>query len=48
MSANAISGHQLLRGTCEYAARQAKFKPTYLCGKPVQVSGVITYNFVLQ
>jgi hypothetical protein len=29
-------------------ARQAKFSPTTLSGKPVKVSGVITYNFVAQ
>jgi hypothetical protein len=30
------------------AARAAKFTPTTLCGKPVKVSGVVTYNFVLR
>lgn len=47
-SAQAVSGHQLLRGAGEEAARKAKFEPTTLCGKPVKVSGVITYNFVLR
>jgi hypothetical protein len=28
------------------AARSATFSPTYLDGRPVKVSGVITYNFV--
>jgi TonB family protein len=46
-SAHAISGHPLLRGAGEEAARRAKFTPTLLCGKPVKVTGSITYNFVL-
>jgi TonB family protein len=46
-SAQAVSGHPLLRGAGEDAARRAKFEPTTLCGKPVKVTGVITYNFVL-
>jgi TonB family protein len=47
-SAQAISGPSLLRPAGEAAARRAKFSPTYLCGRPVKVSGVIRYNFVLQ
>jgi TonB family protein len=47
VSANAISGHPLLRAAAVSAARSAKFKPTLLGGQPVKVSGVITYNFVL-
>ena len=47
ISANAVSGHQLLRKAAEEAARQARFTPTRLSGQPVKVSGVITYNFVL-
>jgi TonB family protein len=46
VSAHAVSGHPLLRGASESAAREAKFSPTKLSGKPVKVSGVITYNFV--
>lgn len=46
-SAQAISGHQLLRSASEDAARRAKFQPVTLCGQPVKVSGVITYNFVI-
>jgi TonB family protein len=46
ISARAVSGHPLLRAAAESAARQAKFSPTKLSGKPVKVSGVITYNFV--
>ncbi len=45
-SAHAIDGHPLLQGTCVDAARRAQFTPTKLCGEPVKVTGVITYNFV--
>jgi protein TonB len=47
-SARAVSGHMLLRGASEEAARKAKFEPTTLCGRPVKVSGLITYGFVLR
>ena len=46
ISAYAVSGHPLLRAASEAAARAARFSPTLLEGKPVKVSGVITYNFV--
>ena len=46
ISANAVSGHPLLRSAAVQAARQAKFSPTLLSGKPVKVTGVIIYNFV--
>jgi TonB family protein len=45
VSAQAISGHPLLRGAAESAARQARFQPTNLSGAPVKVSGTIVYNF---
>ena len=48
VSAAAVSGHPLLRAAAEQAARQAKFSPTLLAGKPVKVKGVLTYNFVLE
>ena len=48
ISASAVSGHPLLQQSAVAAARQAKFSPTLLSGQPVKVSGVITYNFVLQ
>ncbi|HEX8355106.1 MAG TPA: energy transducer TonB [Pyrinomonadaceae bacterium] len=48
VSAQAVSGHTLLRAAGEEAARRAKFSPTMLCGKPVKVTGVITYNFFLR
>lgn len=48
ISANAVSGHPLLRQSAVSAARQAKFSPTMLSGQPVKVTGVIVYNFVAQ
>lgn len=48
ISASAVSGHPLLQQAAVSAARQARFSPTLLSGQPVKVSGVITYNFVLQ
>lgn len=46
VSANAASGHPLLRQAAESAARGARFSPTLLSGQAVKVSGIITYNFV--
>lgn len=48
LSAWAVSGHPLLQAAAVEAASQAKFTPTLLSGKPVKVSGIITYNFVLE
>jgi protein TonB len=48
VSAEAVSGHPLLRAAAVAAARQAKFAPTKLSGQSVKVTGVITYNFVMQ
>jgi TonB family protein len=45
-SAQAVSGHPLLRAAAAIAACSAKFTPTTLQGNLVKVSGVITYNFV--
>lgn len=47
VSATAVSGHPLLREASVTAARASKFSPTTLEGKPVKVTGVIVYNFVL-
>lgn len=44
-SAHAVSGHPLLRASAQAAAYNAKFSPTLLSGKPVKVTGVISYNF---
>ena len=46
--AHAVAGPALLREAAEAAARQAKFAPTRLQGQAVKVTGVLTYNFVLQ
>jgi periplasmic protein TonB len=48
ISAHATSGHPLLQQAAVQAAYQARFSPTLLSGQPVKVSGIITYNFVLQ
>jgi protein TonB len=48
ISAQATSGHPLLRAAAQGSAYQARFSPTSISGQPVKVSGVITYNFVLQ
>lgn len=47
ISATAVSGHPLLRSAAVSAAREAKFSPTKLEGRPVRVTGVIVYNFTL-
>jgi TonB family protein len=47
-AARAVGGHPLLRQAAEQAANQARFSPTLLSGRPVKVTGVITYNFVAQ
>ncbi|HEV2799992.1 MAG TPA: energy transducer TonB [Pyrinomonadaceae bacterium] len=46
--AEAVGGHPLLREAAVEAARRARFSPTRLSGQPVKVTGVVTYNFVLQ
>jgi hypothetical protein len=48
VSARALSGHPLLTSESIKAAYQARFTPTFLSHEPVKVSGIITYNFVLQ
>jgi TonB family protein len=48
MTAEATSGHPLLRQAAVAAAKQAHFAPTKLSGRPVKVSGVLTYNFEAQ
>jgi TonB family protein len=45
ISASAVSGHPLLRASAVAAARKAEFPPTLLSGQPVEVSGVLVYNF---
>ncbi len=48
VTAKAISGHPLLVVEAQKAAMQARFSPTLIGDQPVKVSGVITYNFVMQ
>lgn len=43
--ARPVSGHPLLQQAALQAARQAKFQPTLLGGRPVKVSGILTYDF---
>ena len=45
ISAQAVSGHPLLKAAAVAAARGAKFSPTKLSGQPVKVTGIIQYNF---
>ncbi|HXF43680.1 MAG TPA: TonB family protein [Pyrinomonadaceae bacterium] len=44
-SAKATSGHTMLRGAAEEAARRSKFKPSNYNGEPIKARGVITFNF---
>jgi periplasmic protein TonB len=48
ISARAVGGHLFLKPAAQQAALRARFTPTQLNGRPVKVSGVITYNFVLR
>jgi protein TonB len=48
ISAHPVSGHPLLLKEAVQAAWQARFSPTTLGDQRVKVSGIITYNFVLQ
>lgn len=43
--AKAVEGHPLLRQASENAAVKSKFATTLLEGQPVEVSGIIVYNF---
>jgi TonB family protein len=45
VSSNAVSGHPLLQAAALAAARQARFNPRKLSGKPVRVTGTIRYVF---
>jgi protein TonB len=48
VSARVVNGNPLLTHEAVRAAYQARFSPTILGDQAVKVSGVITYNFVLQ
>jgi TonB family protein len=43
--ARVISGHPLFRDAAIQAAKQWRFKPTELSGKPVKTQGVLSFNF---
>jgi len=45
ISARALDGNVMLRPSAVAAAWKARFNPTTLTGKPVKVTGIITYNF---
>ena len=47
VSAKALSGHPLLVPESVRAALQARFSPTLIGDTPVKISGVITYNFLM-
>jgi len=48
IQAKAVSGDPELSKIAEKAARQARFTPKLLSGKPVKVNGVLTYHFTAQ
>ena len=48
ISAKAVSGNPALTNAAQQAALGARFSPTMLGEQAMKVSGVITYNFVLQ
>lgn len=48
VSAKAVAGNPLLVIEAQRAAMQARFSPTIVGDQPMKVSGVITYNFVMQ
>ena len=45
ISARALDGNVMLRPSAVAAAWRARFNPTTRTGKPVKVTGIITYNF---
>ena len=47
MSVKAVDGPKQLWAAAEYAAKASKFKPVEREGKPITVSGSITYKFAL-
>jgi tetratricopeptide (TPR) repeat protein len=48
LSARSVCGKTILGMTSEKAALKAKFSPTFLNGKVIKTSGIITYNFILK
>jgi TonB family protein len=48
VSAKATSGHQMLRGSAEDAAKRSIFKPALYNGRPIKSKAAIVYNFSLR
>lgn len=48
VAAQALDGHRLLQAAAVKAAREARFAPTLLGGKPVKIVGTITYGFTVK
>lgn len=48
VAAEAVSGHPLLQAAAVRAARDSKFDPAVVEGKPVKASGVISFTFALK
>lgn len=48
VSAKATSGHQMLRGSAEDAAKRSSFTPALYNGRPIKSKGSIVYNFTLR
>lgn len=49
VSANALSGHSLLKNVSEETARRTKFRIARdVAGQAVQINGVLTYSFAIQ
>ena len=46
VSAEAVSGHPLLRSASVKAALESRFYPITLSGEPVRVNGIIIYHFI--
>lgn len=46
--ARSLGGPRMLGRAAEDAAREALFAPTRLSGRPVKVTGVLSYNFTLE
>lgn len=47
IEAEALSGHPLLRDAAVAAAKQWLFRPTEINGQRVKVTGILTFNFML-
>ena len=48
IAAQSVSGHPLLQAASVKAARESTFNPTRVDGRPVKVTGTISYNFRLK